>query len=120
MRKQETDRKRRGRGELLASAVLVMGLCLAAWLYVADPLAPTDGPARFELETGGAQATSEWDSRAYRRSLEYISGKQGVFFAQLREQAAGLLRGTPLALLVAGATLGAAALILRSTRDNDA
>ncbi|MBI5519130.1 MAG: hypothetical protein HY916_03605 [Desulfovibrio sp.] len=119
MRKNETDRKRRGRGEVLASAVLVIGLCLAAWLYVADPLAPQDGPARFELESGGAQATSEWDSRAYRRSVEYLTGKQGVFFAQLREQAAGLLRGTPLALIVAGATLGAAALILRATRDQD-
>lgn len=121
MRQGETkpSAPRRTPGELWASGLLVAGLALAAWLYIADPLAREQGPGRYELELGGAQATSEWDSRAYRRSLEYFSGKQGIFFAELREWFGGFFQGAPLALLVAGLSLAGAALILRATRDND-
>lgn len=108
---------RRGAGELWASGILVAGLSLAAWLYIADPLAREQGPGRYELELGGAQAASEWDSRAYRRSLEYYSGKQGIFFAELREWFGGIFHGTSLAVIVAGVSLAGAAITLRATRD---
>ncbi|HWR04241.1 MAG TPA: hypothetical protein VN419_09490 [Humidesulfovibrio sp.] len=110
---------RRGAGELWASGILVAGLSLAAWLYIADPLAQEKGPGRYELELGGTQATSEWDSRAYRRSLEYFSGKQGIFFAEVREWFGGIFQGAPLAIIVAGLTLAGAAITLHSTRGKE-
>jgi hypothetical protein len=108
---------RRNPGELWASGILVAGLTLATWLYIADPLAQEQVPGRYELELGGTQAASEWDSRAYRRSLEYYSGKQGIFFAELREWFGDFFHGTPLAVIVAGLSLAGAAITLRATRD---
>lgn len=87
----------------VGALLLGLGLGVAAYLAPGQEAPPAQG---YSLEGGQTFETSPWDTRAYRRGLEYIGGKQALFFAELRESAAGfaagLLGGAPLALCLGG------------------
>jgi len=98
---------RPARLRLCAFAILLLGLGGAAWVY----LNVTDQPGQaqsYTLEGGQAFESSPWDSRSYRRSLEYFGGKQAVLMTELREWFDALLHGPALPVIIAcAAALGA-------------
>lgn len=98
---------RPARLRLCAFAILLLGLGGAAWVY----LNVTGQPAQdtsYVLEGGTAFTSSPFDSRSYRRSLEYFGGKQAVLMTELREGLDAFLHSEALPLLLASlAALGA-------------
>lgn len=91
---------RPARLRLCAAVILLVGLGGAAWIYL--NLTDLPGQAQgYTLEGGQAFESSPWDSRSYRRSLEYFGGKQAVLMTELREWFDGFAHGAALPLLVA-------------------
>jgi hypothetical protein len=98
-----------------AGAILLVGLCAAAYLYATSTDAPAEGIG-YVTEGGESFQVLPTDSRSYQRNLEYYGGKSAVLMLELRQWWAGLWRGSTLALVVACAALLAAGCCLYAAR----
>jgi hypothetical protein len=85
---------------LASAAVLALGLCGAALIYV---FAPADSAVAvgYEVINGTAYPVAPADSKAYQRELERFGGKANVLAAELTRWFAGLWRGRKLSFTVA-------------------
>jgi hypothetical protein len=92
---------------LCAGAILLVGLCTAAYLYATSTDAPAEGVG-YVTEGGASFEVLPTDSRSYQRNLEYYGGKSAVLMLELRQWWAGLWRGSNLAFAVACAAVLAA------------
>ena len=86
-----------------AALVLLAGILCAAFVYATSTDQAPGDAVGYVSDMGGSYAVEPTDSRAYRRGLEYFGGKSALEMAELREWLAGLLHGTPLALVIVGA-----------------
>jgi hypothetical protein len=85
---------------LASAAVLALGLCAAALIYV---FAPDDaaGTVGYEVINGVAYPVAPADSKAYQRELERFGGKANVLAAELTRWFASLWQGRKLAFTIA-------------------
>jgi hypothetical protein len=85
---------------LASAAVLALGLCAAAVVYVtaADD---ANGAVGYEVINGVAYPVEPADSKAYQRELERFGGKANVLAVEFTRWFAGLWRGRTLAYTLA-------------------
>jgi len=92
---------------LASAAVLALGLCAAAAIYVMAG-DDADNAVGYEVINGVAYPVAPEDSKAYQRQLERFGGKANVLAAELNRWFAGLWHGKPLAFTVACLSIAAA------------
>jgi hypothetical protein len=85
---------------LVSVAVLALGLCGAALIYLTAG-EESDGAVTYEVINGIAYPVEPGDSKAYQRELERFGGKANVLAAQFTSWFVGLWRGKTLAFTVA-------------------
>jgi len=81
-------------------AVLALGLCAAALIYLTAGEG-SDGAVTYEVINGTAYPVEPGDSKAYQRELERFGGKANVLAAEFTHWFAGLWQGRSLAFTVA-------------------
>lgn len=94
----------RRRLNILAAAILLVGLVSAVWIYARAENVPY-GALGYEEEGGVLYPQMPEDSKQYEREMELYGGKANVLADRLRRWIGGLFQGKSLAVIIAGASL---------------
>ncbi len=110
-----SDGNRRTLLMLAAGVVLVVGLSLAAWIYLEDQR-ESQRALVYEQGYGGVFQLKPEHSKKFIHDLQLYGGKANVFFYELTGWFEGLWHGMPLALIIAGCSVGFALGLYRAAR----
>jgi hypothetical protein len=95
---------------LSSAAVLALGMCAAAVIYVTTG-DDSSGAVGYEVINGVAYPVAPEDSKAYQRELERFGGKANVLAVEFTRWFAGLWRGRTLAYSLALISAGVSLLL---------